>query len=72
MKWEVEKDSEWSWIVSVGAFIAMFLEVGTVKSLGVLLPELREQFGTQTWAIGLAIAILPGFGAITCKLLMCH
>ena len=67
----MEKDTKWSWIISVCAFIAMFLETGTVKSLGVLLPELRQQFGTHTWVIGLAIAILPGFGAVSCKLFLC-
>ena len=66
----MDTDSEWSFIISVGVFIVMFLETGTLKSLGVLLPELREEFTTHTWVIGLAIAILPGFGAVTCKLLM--
>ena len=66
----MERDSEWSFIISGGAFIVMFLETGTLKSLGVLLPELREEFTTHTWVIGLAIAILPGFGAVSCKSLM--
>ena len=46
----------------------MFLETGMIKSLGVLLPELREQFTAQTWVIGLAISLIPGFGVVTCEL----
>ena len=63
----IVKDSGWSWIVSLGAFVAMMLETGMVKCLGVLLPDLREQFSTDTWVIGLAISLAPGFGAVTCK-----
>ena len=63
----ITKDSGWSWAVLAGAFVAMVLETGMVKSLGVLLLELREQFSTDTWVIGLAISLAPGFGAATCK-----
>ena len=65
----VEIDSRWLFVISVGTFTVMFLETGTLKSLGVLLPELREEFTTYTWVIGLAIAVLSGFCAVTCKLL---
>ena len=46
----------------------MYLEIGTVKGLGVLLQALREEFTTHTWVIhvGITIAILPGFGAVSC------
>ncbi len=64
---QVEVDKGWSWLVCVGSVIAMFLETGTVKALGVLLPVLREQFDTKTWIIGLVISLMPGFGAVTCK-----
>ena len=63
----IMKDSGWSWIVTVGAFVAMMLETGIVKCLGVLLPEIRDQFSTDTWVIGLAISLVPGFGAVTCE-----
>ena len=63
----MEKDSGWSWIIAAGTFVAMFLETGMIKSLGVLLPVMREQFTAQTWVIGLAISMSPGFGAVTCK-----
>ena len=65
----MEKDGDWAWIISVGVFVGMFLETGMVKSLGVLLPELREQFSAYTWVIGLAISLIPGFGVVTCELL---
>ena len=64
----MKKDSGWSWIICIGASFATFLETGMIKSLGVLLPELREQFTAQTWVIGLAISLIPGFTVITCEL----
>ncbi|XP_072025020.1 uncharacterized protein [Amphiura filiformis] len=64
----VRKDGSWAWLVCFGIFVALFIETGLVKSLGVLLPDLREQFSTQTWVIGLAISSVPGFGAVTCIL----
>ena len=45
----------------------MFLETGVVKSLGVLLPDIREQFATKTWVVGFAIALVPGLGAVVCE-----
>ena len=63
----VRIDQDWAWIVMIGTFLAMFLETGIVKALGVLLPVLRQQFITDTWVIGLSIAMMPGFGALTCK-----
>ena len=66
----MEKDGDWAWIISVGVFVGMFLETGMVKSLGVLLPDLREQFTAQTWVIGLAISLIPGFGVVTCELFL--
>ncbi|XP_072025017.1 monocarboxylate transporter 11-like [Amphiura filiformis] len=62
----IRKDAGWSWLVSFGLFVAYFLETGLVTSLGVLLPELHEQFSTETWIIGLAISSVPGFGAVAC------
>ena len=61
----VEVDKGWAWLVCLGRFMAMFLETGMVKALGVLLPVLREQFATETWIIGVVISLVPGFGAIT-------
>ncbi|XP_072026266.1 monocarboxylate transporter 11-like [Amphiura filiformis] len=62
----IRKDAGWAWVVSFGIFVAYFLESGLVKSLGVLLPDLREHFSTETWVIGLAISSVPGFGAVAC------
>ncbi|XP_072044967.1 monocarboxylate transporter 13-like [Amphiura filiformis] len=59
-------DSGWAWIVCLGSFIAFLLETGMVKALGLLLPVLQDQFGTNTWVIGLIISLVPGFGAISC------
>ena len=63
---KIERDHPSSWLIAFAAFIAMFLETGTVKALGVMLPTLRQQFSTLTWVIGLSISLTPGFGAITC------
>ena len=65
-----EVDKGWSWFVCVGSVVAIFLENGTVKALGVLLPVLRQQFATKTWIIGLVISLVPGFGAVTCKCIL--
>ena len=48
-------------------FVLMFLETGVFKSLGVLLPDIREQFSTNTWVIGLATAFVPGLGSVVCE-----
>ena len=60
-------DRGWAWLVCLGAFIIMLLETGMVKALGVLLPVLRQQFGTKTWVIGLIISLVPGIGVVICK-----
>ena len=52
----VDKDSSWSWVVSAGAFITLLLYNGVVKSLGVLLPVLSQQFSQKSWVIGLCIS----------------
>ena len=62
-----DKDSKRSWMVAVVTFVLMFLENGVVKSLGVLLPDIREQFATKTWVVGLAIAFVPGLGSVVCE-----
>ncbi|XP_072019614.1 monocarboxylate transporter 13-like [Amphiura filiformis] len=49
--------------------VVLTLENGIMKSLGVLLPSLREQFVTQTWIIGLTISLIPGIGSFSCLLL---
>ena len=68
----VQTDSTWSWLVCMGSFFTTLLEIGMVKALGVLLPSLQDHFDSQTWLIGLIISLVPGFGAITCKLKYCY
>ena len=46
--------------------VVLTFESGIMKSLGVLLPTLREQL-TQTWVIGLAISLIPGIGSLACE-----
>ncbi|XP_072039378.1 monocarboxylate transporter 13-like [Amphiura filiformis] len=58
------KDRGWAWVMTLTAFIALALETGTMKALGVMLPSLRQQFSTQTWVIGLSIAS-PFAGALS-------
>ncbi|XP_072051825.1 monocarboxylate transporter 6-like [Amphiura filiformis] len=59
---------DWAWMVCLGTFIIMILETGLIKSLGVLLPVLQQQFTTKTWIVGLMISLVPGIGAVTCPL----
>ena len=47
--------------------VVLTFDTGIMKSLGVLLPTLREQLVTKTWGIGLAISLLPGIGSFVCK-----
>ena len=56
-----------AWIVAVGAFFANLLVTGTSKSLGLLLTEIREDFSTDTWVIGLSVSLGYVLGGILCK-----
>ena len=58
------KDGGRSWIVLAVATFSMFIEIGTIKSFSVLLPDLEQQLDTQTWIVGSSIAIMTGFGYI--------
>ena len=53
-------------MVLVASSLLNAIDTGIVKSLGVLLPDIREQFSTYTWVIGLAISLSPGIGSIIC------
>ena len=56
-----------AWIVAVGAFIVASLVFGTINSLGLLLTEIREEFSTDTWVIGLSVSLGQVLGGILCK-----
>ncbi len=61
------KDNSRSWLVLFSSSTLMFIETGVVKSFGVLLPDIREQFSTKTWAIGFVLSLAPGVGSIVCE-----
>ena len=61
------KDTRRSWAVVTATFLLIFIETGVVTTLGVLLPDIREQFATKTWVVGFAIALVPGFGSVVCE-----
>ncbi|XP_071497296.1 monocarboxylate transporter 12-like [Diadema antillarum] len=50
----------YGWVVVAGRFISGFLEVGTVKSFGVLLPDMVTELGTSSGKIGLAFGLCHG------------
>ena len=56
-----------AWIVAVSIFSAALLVNGTIKSLGLLLIEIREEFSTDTWVIGLSVSLGQVLGGILCK-----
>ncbi len=58
------KDNNTSWIVLAVVTFSLFLEVGLIKSLSVLLPDIKEQFATYTWVIGSSISIILAWGSI--------
>ena len=55
------------YIVLFCVTVVLTFESGIMKSFGVLLSTLREQLGTQTWVIGLAISLIPGIGSLACE-----
>ena len=55
------------YIVLFCVTVVLTFDTGIMKSLGVLLPTLREQLVTKTWVIGLAISLLPGIGSFVCE-----
>ena len=57
------KDSARSWLVLTVALYFVFLEVGLIKSFSVLLPDIKEQFATDTWVLGLSVSINVGWGS---------
>ena len=57
-------------MVLVATSLLQLIETGMVKSLGVLLIDIREQLSTHTWVIGLAISLSPGFGSIICGVIL--
>ena len=63
-----EKDGKWSWIVLSMLTLIVFLEVGTIKGLSVLLPDMKEQLSSSTWIVGSCISIIIGSGYFVGKL----
>ena len=57
-----KKDGKWSWLVLCMVSLTVFLEMGTIKGLSVLLPDMKEELSTHTWIVGSCIAIITGMG----------
>ncbi|XP_072028797.1 monocarboxylate transporter 6-like [Amphiura filiformis] len=57
-----EKDNAKSWIVLIGVTFTIFFVVGSIKSLGVLLPVLTEQLTRDTWVIGSCVSLMVAWG----------
>ena len=53
-------DSGYAWLILVASNTLFFLSEGFRKSLSVLLPTLKDHFETQTWLIGIMIALTHG------------
>ena len=58
----LKKDTAYSWVVLVGVAFTVLFVFGEIKSFGVLLPELTEQLGTDTWVIGSFISLMTAWG----------
>ena len=52
------------WVLLLG-FAANMLNTGVAKSLGVLLPTLRDQFTAHTWLIGLVSSFYCASSVLT-------
>ena len=61
------KDNAQSWLVLGVVTFGVLLEIGIIKSFSVLLPNIKEQLGTQTWIIGSAIGMITGSGYLMGK-----
>ena len=48
------------WSVVLCLHVNWLVWSGLIKSLGVMLPTLQEQFVTQTWLTGWTVAIVVG------------
>ena len=53
-------DTGYSWLILISDTSLVFLTEGLRKSLSVMLPTLKDQFETQTWLIGIMIALTHG------------
>ena len=60
-------DDLWAWVVATFAFMYYILVFGTIKSLGVLLPHIQEEFSTETWIIGMIVSLGYVFGTLLSK-----
>ncbi|XP_072017003.1 monocarboxylate transporter 11-like [Amphiura filiformis] len=58
------KDTAASWLVVASVTVVYFIQQGLVKSLGVLLPDIKEQFSTYTWVVGWSISYVSGWGCV--------
>ncbi|XP_041453377.1 uncharacterized protein LOC121406416 [Lytechinus variegatus] len=54
------RECKYGWIVVVGRFISGFIEVGTVKSFGVLLPDVVTHLNASSGKVGLAFGLCHG------------
>ena len=57
-----KKDGKWSWLVLCMVTSTVFLEMGTIKGLSVLLPDMKAELSAHTWIVGSCIAIITGMG----------
>ena len=60
-------DSSKAWLVAFAAHICVAIHEGTVKALGVMIPEITRDFQTADWVVGLIIASMSSIGAIASK-----
>ena len=57
-----KKDGKWSWVVLCVVTLTVFLEMGTIKALSVLLPDMKEELSSHTWIVGSCISIITAMG----------
>ena len=60
-------DSGKAWLIAFAAHICVAIHEGTVKALGVMMPEITRDFQTAEWVVGLIIALMSSIGAIASK-----
>ena len=60
------------WLVLAGAFFAVFFELGTLKSLGLLITDMTVDLRSSTALLGMAIGLSHGLSQLLGKMLLFH
>ena len=64
------QEGGWGWFAVLATFTVTFMQAGTYKSIGVLLPHLALQFDANLSELGWCAGVYSGLGHLMGKLLL--